>query len=125
MSGTSGSRLTPSVAVVLAVLVLSGVAARAQNDRSRSQLRTVQGLVLDKNQNPIVNGIVYLRDKKTNNIRTHISDSQGHYQFTGLDPNVDFEIHAEYKKMKSSHHTISSYDDRRTFDINLVIPIKE
>ncbi|HXT87544.1 MAG TPA: carboxypeptidase-like regulatory domain-containing protein, partial [Verrucomicrobiae bacterium] len=75
---------------------------RAQKDRDRSQLRTVQGIVLDKNQTPIVNGIVYLRNKKTNNIRTHISDSQGHYQFTGLDPNVDFEIHAEYKKRKSS-----------------------
>lgn len=125
MSGTPVSRLTPSVAVVLTVLVLSGVSVRAQSDRSRSQLRTVQGFVLDKSQNPIANGIVYLRNKKTNNIRTHISDSQGHYQFTGLDPNVDFEIHAEYKKVKSAHHTISSYDDRRTFEVNLVIPIKD
>lgn len=119
------TRLAPSVTCILAVLVLSGASVRAQRDRDRSQLRTVQGVVLDKNQNPIVNGIVYLRNKKTNNIRTHISDSQGHYQFTGLDPNVDFEIHAEYKKRKSSSHTISSYDDRRIFDVNLVIPIND
>jgi len=119
------TRLTPSVTCILAVLVLSGASVRAQKDRDRSQLRTVQGIVLDKNQTPIVNGIVYLRNKKTNNIRTHISDSQGHYQFTGLDPNVDFEIHAEYKKRKSSSHTISSYDDRRIFDVNLVIPLND
>lgn len=122
---SKATRLAPSITCVLAVLVLSGASVRAQKDRDRSQLRTVQGTVLDKNQNPIVNGIVYLRNKKTDNIRTHISDSQGHYQFTGLDPNVDFEIHAEYKKRKSSNHTISSYDDRRTFDVNLVVPVDE
>jgi len=122
---SKASRLAPSVTCILAVLVLSGVSVRAQSERDRSQLRSVQGIVLDKSQNPIVNGIVYLRNKKTNNISTHISDSQGHYQFTGLDPNVDFEIHAEYKSRKSSHHTISSYDDRRIFDINLVIPMND
>lgn len=122
---SKATRLAPSITCVLAVLVLSGASVRAQKDRDRSQLRTVQGTVLDKNQNPIVNGIVYLRNKKTDNIRTHISDSQGHYQFTGLDPNVDFEIHAEYKRRKSSSHTISSYDDRRTFDVNLVIPLND
>ena len=124
-TSSRATRLAPSITCVLAVLVFSGASLHAQKDRDRSQLRTVQGIVLDKSQNPIVNGIVYLRNKKTNNIRTHISDSQGHYQFTGLDPNVDFEIHAEYKKRKSSSHTISSYDDRRTFDVNLVVPISE
>jgi Carboxypeptidase regulatory-like domain len=119
------TRISPSVALVFVVLVLSGVSVRAQSERDRSQLRTVQGYVLDKSQNPIVNGIVYLRNKKTDNIRTQISDSQGHYQFTGLDPNVDFEIHAQYKKLKSSRHTISTFDDRRHIDINLIIPINK
>ena len=122
---SKATRLAPSVTCVLAVLVLSGISVHAQSERDRSQLRTVQGIVLDKSQNPIVNGVVYLRNKKTNNISTHISDSQGHYQFTGLDPNVDFDIHAEYKRRKSSSHTISSYDDRRIFDINLVIPMND
>lgn len=118
------TRITPSVALVFAVLALTGGPAQAhrQSDRDRSQLRTVEGSVLDKNQNPITNGVVYLRNKKTDNIRTHISDSQGHYQFTGLDPNVDFEIHAEFKKLRSARHNISSFDDRRHIEINLVIP---
>lgn len=118
------TRITPSVALLFVVLVLSGVPVQAhrQSDRDRSQLRTVEGSVLDKDQNPIANGIVYLLNKKTNNIRTHISDSQGHYQFTGLDPNADFEIHAEYKKRKSARHNISSFDERRHIEINLIIP---
>lgn len=116
------ARIAPSVALVLAVFVLSGVSAGIQSERDRSQLRAVHGTVTDHDQNPLADGVVYLRNKKTNNVRTQISDSQGHYQFTGLDPNVDFEIHAEYKRQKSSHHTISSFDSRRDIEINLVIP---
>lgn len=115
------TRIASSVAFVLVVLVLSGVTLHAQDDRDRSQLRTVHGNVMDKDQNPIANGIVYLHNKKTNNIRTQISDSQGHYQFTGLDPNDDFEIHAEFKRRKSSKHTISSFDSRNDIEINLTI----
>ena len=117
------AQIASSVALVFAVVVLSGVPIHAQNERDRSQLRSVHGLVLDKNQNPIASGIVYLRNKKTNNVRTHISDSQGHYQFSGLNPNVDFEIYAEYKHRKSSHHTISSFESRHDIQLDLVIPI--
>lgn len=98
--------------------------ARCQDDQERSQLRTVHGKVLDQNENPIANGIVYLQNKKTNTVRTYISEPNGAYRFSGLDPNVDFEIHAEYKKAKSSRHTISSFDDRRDIVINLVINTK-
>ncbi|MGC1107938.1 MAG: carboxypeptidase-like regulatory domain-containing protein [Candidatus Acidiferrales bacterium] len=116
------TRITSSVALVFVVLVLSGVSIRAQDGRDRSQLRTVHGNVMDKDQNPIASGIVYLRNKKTNNVKTQISDSEGHYQFSGLDPNVDFEIHAEFKHRKSSKHTISSFDSRNDIEINLAIP---
>ncbi|MGB6482935.1 MAG: carboxypeptidase-like regulatory domain-containing protein [Candidatus Acidiferrales bacterium] len=115
------TRITSSVALVFVVLVLSGVSIHAQDGRDRSQLRTVHGNVMDKDQNPIASGIVYLRNKKTNNVKTQISDSQGHYQFSGLDPNVDFEIHAEFKHRKSSKHTISSFDSRNDIEINLAI----
>lgn len=77
---------------------------------------------MDKDENPIVNGIVYLQNKKTNNVKTQISDSQGHYQFTGLDPNDDFDIYAEFRHRKSSRHTISSFDSRHDIEINLTIP---
>lgn len=116
------TRITSSVALVFVVLVLSGVSIYAQNERDRSQLRSVHGDVVDKSQNPIANGIVYLRNEKTNNVQTHISDPQGHYQFSGLDPNTDFEIYAEFKHHKSSHHTISSFDSRNDIQIDLTIP---
>ena len=107
-----------------AVLALSISPARSQDSQGRSQLRTVHGTVMDQNNNPIANGIVYLHNKKTNTVRTYISEPNGTYRFSGLDPNVDFEIHAEFKKSKSSRHAISSFDDRRDIEINLVVSTK-
>lgn len=119
------TRVTSSVALLFVVLVLSGASAtsiRSQDDRDRSQLRVVHGEVMDKDQNPIANVIVYLHNKKDNNVRTQISDAQGQYRFSGLDANTDFEIHAQYKHRRSSRHTISSFDSRNDIEINLTIP---
>ncbi len=117
--------IAPSAALLLAVMVISASPARAQSERDSSQLRTVHGSVLSRNDNPIPSGIVYLLNKKTHTVRTYITDSRGHYRFTGLDPNVDFEIHAEYKHHKSARRTISSFDDRRNIEINLTIATKK
>ena len=114
-----------AVALLLALLMVSTSPARAQNERDASQLRTVHGTVMDHNDNPVVHGIVYLRNKKSNMVRTYITDSKGHYRFTGLDSNVDFEIHAEYKNMKSGNHTISSFDDRRDIQLDLFLTKKK
>ena len=115
------------VAIALPLFLATAIAvspAHSQDGQGRSQLRTVHGSVLDQNNNPIANGVVYLHNKKTNTVRTYISEANGTYRFSGLDPNVDFEIHAEYKKAKSSRHSISSFDDRRDIEINLVINTK-
>lgn len=111
-----------AIPVILALaLAASASLVRRASAQERSQLRTVHGKVLDPNNNPVANGIVYLHNKKTNTVRTYISEANGSYRFSGLDPNVDFEIHAEYKQAKSSRHTISSFDDRRDIEINLVV----
>jgi hypothetical protein len=119
------SVIAASLLLLAAWPTLSVRARQTQEVQERSQLRTVHGSVLDQHNNPIADGIVYLRNKKTNTVRTYISESNGAYRFSGLDPNVDFEIHAEYKNKKSSRHTISSFDDRRDLEINLMIDTKK
>jgi len=118
------SQIAPSLMLLLAITAVSAANVRAQSERDRSQLRTVHGSVLDHDDNPIPTGVVYLLNKKTHTVRTYIADSAGHYRFTGLDPNVDFQIHAEYKHHKSASRTISSFDDRRDIEINLSISTK-
>jgi hypothetical protein len=107
------------------VLLLVGVAfsARAQEDKHESQLRTVRGFVVDKSNSPVSNGIVYLKNLRTNQIRSYISENDGKYRFSGLDPNADYEIHAEKDKEKSATHTVSSFDSRK--EIVLVLKLEK
>jgi Carboxypeptidase regulatory-like domain len=93
--------------------------ARPQ-DQKGPELRTVHGSVIDKAEDPVPSSVVYLKNTKTQSVRTYIADDAGDYRFSGLDPNVDYEIHAEHNEMESATRTISSYDSRR--DINL--PLK-
>lgn len=106
-------------AVVMTLLAVAALAAGARNQNPQTELRTVHGVVLDKNENPVASSIVYLLNTKTQDVRTYIADANGQYRFSGLDPNIDYEIHAEQGNLTSSAQTISSFDSRR--DIELVL----
>jgi hypothetical protein len=103
--------------LALGLFACLAVAASAQNPGT--QLRTVHGQVLDKNDNPVPTSIVYLLNSKTQAVRTYIADANGQYRFSGLDPNVDYEIHAEHNGLTSTVRTVSSFDSRRDIELNL------
>lgn len=102
----------PLAAVFFALLAL---AASAQ----QNELRTVHGAVLDKGENPVASAVVYLKNVRTLAVKTYISDRAGEYRFSGLDPNVDYEIHAEDDRMMSNTRTVSSFDSRRDIVVSL------
>jgi hypothetical protein len=87
---------------------------------AQTELRTVRGTVMDKDENPLPSAIVHLKNVRTLTVRTYISDSSGQYRFSGLDPNVDYEIHAERDNLTSNNRTVSSFDSRK----EIVIPLK-
>jgi hypothetical protein len=99
---------------ILLVLVLLALSAGAQ-----SELRTVRGAILDKAENPVSSAVVYLKNVRTLAVKTYISDRSGEYRFSGLDPNVDYEVHAESESMTSSTRTVSSFDSRKDIVISL------
>jgi protocatechuate 3,4-dioxygenase beta subunit len=98
---------------------MAAAAAEGRNQNTQTELRTVHGVVLDKNQNPVASSIVYLLNTKTQDVRTYIAGADGQYRFSGLDPNVDYEIHAEHGDLTSSTQTVSSFDSRRDIEIVL------
>jgi len=106
---------------VLAALVLTvGLAACSQAfPQEKNQLRTIRGTVVDKNESPAPASVVYLRNVKTQAVRTYISEDNGGYHFSGLDPNVDYEVHAEKGDFISPNRTISSFDSRRDIQLTL------
>jgi len=89
------------------------------------ELRTVRGTVLDKDENPVPSAVVYLKNSKSQAVKTYITDDAGNYRFSGLDPNVDYEIHAEHVDLTSPTRTVSSFDSRRDIDMPLKLTKKK
>jgi len=108
----------------MALLVLAGPVL-AQGSKKETHLRTVQGVVTDKSEKPIENGTVFLKNLRTNMVLSHFTDEQGNYKFAGLDPNVEYEIHAEFENQKSLARTVSSLDSRKEITMNLKIDRKK
>jgi hypothetical protein len=113
-SSPCSKRNFPSFGALL-LLALLAIPVWAQ----QSELRTVRGAVLDKTENPVSSAVVYLKNVRTLAVKTYISDRSGEYRFSGLDPNVDYEVHAESEIMSSNTRTISSFDTRKDIVISL------
>jgi protocatechuate 3,4-dioxygenase beta subunit len=107
--------------VCLMTLTLAAAFSTPGQDKGDLELRTIHGTVVDKNENPAPGSVVYLLNAKTQSVRTYIADEAGIYRFSGLDPNVDYEVHAEHDDLTSSTRTVSSFDSRR--DIEAVLKL--
>ena len=107
--------------LVTLALFASVCALGAQDAKHETQLRTVRGVVVDKaSEAPVPSAVVFLKNSRTNAVRSYIADEEGNYRFSGLDPNVDYEIHAEKDGAKSTTRTISSFDNKK----EIVLPLK-
>src|SRR5262245_34738237 len=111
----------------VAALLAAGLALAlaAQNAKHDAQLKTVRGVVLDKSENPVPTGVVFLKNVRTNQVRSYIADNQGNYRFSGLDPNADYELHAEKEGAKSPTRNVSSFDSRMDIVLNLKLERKK
>src|ERR1700688_2586238 len=114
----------------LAFVMLIALAATAMFGQGKpkgrdSELRTVRGTVVDKDEAPVDSAIVYLKNMHTQDIITHLSEPDGQFRFSGIDLNVDYEIHAEREGWTSSSHSVSNFDARKEFVLTLKLDKKK
>ena len=81
--------------------------------------RVVQGKVTDHENAPVKGAVVYLKDGRS--VKSFIANDQGEYRFGQLAQNTDYEIWAEHDSKKSDVKTISSFDSKNQFYIDLKI----
>jgi hypothetical protein len=109
---------------LLSLLVVAGVAglgwfALAQDSATRS----IKGSVADQAERPLPEAVVQLKNMKTLQVKSFIADVKGHYYFHGLDPNVDYELKAQYEDVSSRVHTVSSFDAQGEVIYNFTLEI--
>jgi hypothetical protein len=88
-------------------------------------VRIAQGTVLSSDDQSQANAVVYLQNQKTQEVRTYITEADGHYRFGQLSSDADYQLWAEYKGRKSKTRTISSFDSKKEFNFNLKIDIQK
>lgn len=113
------------ISCLVAAIALLATVATAQDKKHEAQLRTVRGVVIDKSDNPLNGSVVFLKNMRTNSVRSSYTDDTGSYRFSGLDPNADYELHAEKENEKSTTRTVSSFDSRKDIVLNLKIDKKK
>jgi Carboxypeptidase regulatory-like domain len=81
--------------------------------------RSVQGRVLDSQDKPQPNAVVYLQNEKSLEVKTYIATADGSYRFGQLGPDVDYQLWAKYQGLKSKTRSISSFDSKKQFNFDL------
>ena len=95
--------------------------APKSDKEDQSAPRNLTGQVVDKEGKGLAQAVVHLKNKKTLEVKTHISDAEGRYRFNGLNPEMDYAVHAEYQGASSATRTVSLFDQRK--EVYLVLEI--
>ena len=92
--------------------------------KAQAGIKSLVGEVVNSQGAKLSQAVVHLKDKKTLEVKTRISDDQGKYVFRGLDRDADYEVHAEYQGASSPNKTVSHFDDRDEISLTLEVPSK-
>lgn len=114
-------RLSRWMWAAFALMLVVAASAAGQDRKREAQLRTVRGTVLDRDENPLPGSIVFLKNTRTQIVKTYRADEDGNYRFSGLDPNVDYELHAEHDDQTSRTRTVSSFESRKELVLSLKV----
>ena len=117
-----GISRTISRTVLVAVLAASCsglVRAQKHNDKEDPNVRSLQGYVDDADDKPVAGAVVQLKDTRTLQVRSFITEANGEYRFSGLRTDTDYEIKAEYNGMTSDSRRLSNFDTRKIALVNL------
>jgi len=107
--------------VVAVMLLLVGLTAASPFQKKGDTSRTLSGKVIDQQDTPLVNAVVYLTNTRTRTVKTYIVGNDGVYRFPSLSPNIDYDVYAQFNGHKSDTKTVSQFDNRQQVNINLKI----
>jgi hypothetical protein len=116
--------LVAAVAVVSVLVAFCALSAGLPDKKDKSSGRLVFGKVLDGQDNPLPDAVVYLTNTRTRAVKTYIVGADGTYRFPALSGAIDYEIYAQFKGRKSDAKSVSQFDDRSQVYLDLKIDLR-
>lgn len=114
-----------SVTIVLiavcSLVGLSAVSHASPDKKDKAVGRLLYGKVLDRQDNPVPNAVVYLTNTRTRAVKTYIIGPDGTYRFPALSTAVDYEVYAQYNGHKSDTKSVGQFDDRPQVYLDLKV----
>jgi hypothetical protein len=103
------------------LVVLCAVCGALPDKKEKTVGRLVYGKVLDPQDNPLPDAVVYVTNSRTRAVKTYIVGPDGTYRFPALSTAVDYEVYAQFNGHKSDTKAVSQFDDRAEVYLDLKI----
>jgi hypothetical protein len=113
--------ITATTMLATTTLATTAAAHPAPDKKDKSEGRLVFGKVLDPQDNPLADSVVYLTNMRTRAVKTYIVGQDGTYRFPALSTALDYEVYAQYKGHKSDTKSVSQFDQRSQVYLDLRI----
>ncbi len=108
----------------LVVIALCATSGASPDKKEKTVGRLLFGKVLDPQDNPLPDSVVYVTNTRNRTVKTYIVGPDGTYRFPALSTAVDYEVYAQYKGRKSDTKSVSQFDDRSQVYLDLKIDIR-
>src|ERR1700722_7209504 len=109
------------IVVCTLLVVWSAIATATPDKKDKAVGRLLFGKVLDPQDNPLPDAIVYVTNTRTRAVKTYIVGPDGTYRFPALSTAVDYEVYAKYNGRKSDTKSVSQFDDRSQVYVDLKV----
>ena len=112
-------RISRTVLVTVLAVACASLLAAQKKDKEDPNVRSLQGQVVDPDDKPAAGAVVQLKDTRTLQVRSFITQANGEYRFSGLRADTDYEVKADYNGMSSDNRRLSNFDTRKIATVNL------
>ncbi len=97
------------------------MSSAAPDQKDKQVGRLLFGKVLDPQDNPLPDAVVYVTNTRTRAVKTYIVGTNGTYRFPALSTAIDYEVYAQYNGHKSDTKSVSQFDDRSEVYLDLKV----
>lgn len=113
--------------LTVALLLSSGLLAQKKTKEERREeanSRAVQGLVTGADEKPVAGAVVQLKDMRSLQVRSFITQDDGTYHFSGLKGDIEYQLTAKAGDAGAGPKTLSIFDSRKEAILNFKLEKK-